>query len=145
MQRSCIEFASMATTSLRSALDSLANSFANGVLEAIRSASIEDLLAESGGGSRRGARSAAPRGSSLPVTRATKSGRLARRSEADIAKAVEQVVATVRKSKGGMRAEEIRKTLNLDVREVPRILKTAVGTKKLKSAGQKRATTYTAR
>lgn len=41
-----------------------------------------------------------------------------------------------------MRAEEIRKFLNLDVREVPRVLKHGVETKKLRSKGTKRATTY---
>jgi len=40
---------------------------------------------------------------------------------------------------------EIKKALGLDRREVPRILKTAVQTKKLKAKGQKRATVYTAR
>jgi hypothetical protein len=44
----------------------------------------------------------------------------------------------------GLRAEEIRKTLRLDVREVPRVLKEGLRTKKLKSKGQKRATVYSA-
>jgi hypothetical protein len=57
---------------------------------------------------------------------------------------VDQVVALVNKSKTGLRSEEIRKTLNLDVREVPRILKTGVQSKKLKAKGQRRATTYSA-
>jgi hypothetical protein len=129
-------------TSLRSALDSLARSFASGVLAAIRAASIDDLLAESGGGARRGA--GRPRGGGTRA-KTTKSGRLARRSAADIAKAVDGVVALVKKSKIGLRSEEIKKALNLDVREVPRILKTAVKTKKLKAKGQKRATVYSAR
>jgi len=131
----------MSSTSLRSALDALAHSFASGVLAAIREASIDDLLAESGGGARRGAR---PRGGGTGA-KTTKSGRLARRSAKDIAKAVDQVVTLVKKSKTGMRSEEIKKALGLDVREVPRILKTAVQTKKLKAKGQKRATTYTAK
>ena len=132
----------MPSTSLRSALDSLAHSFASGVLAAIRAASIDDLLAESGGGARRGA--GRPRGGGTRA-KTTKSGRLARRSAEDIAKAVDGVVALVKKSKTGMRSEQIKKALNLDVREVPRILKTAVKTRKLKAKGQKRATVYTAR
>lgn len=125
----------MATSSLRSALNDLASTFTTGVLAAIRAASIEDLLEESSG-SRRSARAAAP-------TRAVgKGGRLARRSADQIAKAIEQVVSLVKKNKGGLRSEQIRKQLDLDVREVPRILKTAVATKKLKSRGQKRATVY---
>jgi hypothetical protein len=125
----------MSNTSLRAALDSLAQSFTSGVLAAIRAASIEDLLAESGGGKRQGVngRVVAP------------SGRLARRSPEQIAKAVEQVVALVKKSQTGLRAEEIKKALGLDVREVPRILKTGVKTRKLSSKGRKRATVYTTR
>jgi hypothetical protein len=52
------------------------------------------------------------------------------------------VVILVRKNKEGLRSEQIRKALKLDVREVPRILKQGLATKKLKSKGQKRATVY---
>jgi Fic family protein len=71
-----------------------------------------------------------------------KGGRLARRSPADIARALDAVVILVRKSTKGLRSEEIRKALKLDVREVPRVLKEGLSKKKLKSKGQKRATTY---
>ncbi len=54
-------------------------------------------------------------------------------------------MALVKTSKNGMRSEEIRKALGLDVREVPRILKTAVASKKLRARGQKRATEYSVR
>ena len=47
---------SLMSTSLRQRLDDLATTFATGVLHAIRGASIEDLLAESGGGRRVAAR-----------------------------------------------------------------------------------------
>jgi Fic family protein len=67
---------------------------------------------------------------------------LQRRSPADIARALDAVVILVRKSKAGLRSEEIRKALKLDVREVPRVLKEGLAKKKLKSKGQKRATTY---
>ncbi len=108
--------------------------------------SIEELHAESGGG--RGRRAGGGGGGqpdTLRGARTTKSGRLARRSAEQIAKTVDQVVVLVRKSKTGMRSEEIKKALGLDRREVPRILKTAVADKKLKAKGQKRATVYTAR
>jgi hypothetical protein len=138
---------------LRSALDSLANNFASAVLAAIKGASIQELLAESGGGTpRRGP--GRPRGSSTKTTakapRASastpkvkiKGGRLARRSPADIARALDAVVILVRRSTKGLRSEEIRKALKLDVREIPRVLKEGLSKKKLKSKGQKRATTY---
>lgn len=129
--------------SLRSALDALASSFTDGVLQAIRSASIEDLQAESGGRARRGGGTTA--GNAGTRTRTTKSGRLARRSEAEILEAVERVVALVKKSKAGLRAEQIKTALGLQAKEMPRILKTAVGGKKLKKKGQKRATVYLSR
>jgi hypothetical protein len=134
---------------LRSALDSLASTFTDAVLAAIRGASIDDLQAESGGwarsdrGSRR-ARTDGGGGQPAPLAkRAAPKGRLARRSDEQIAKAVDRVVALVKKSKTGLRAEEIKRSLGLDVREMPRILKTALAKKKLKAKGQKRATTYT--
>lgn len=111
-------------------------------------------MAESGGAPRRGP--GRPRGSSTakaapavarasgPAAKKTKGGRLARRSPADIAKALGQIVALVKTKKAGLRSEEIRKALKLDVREVPRVLKEGLAKKKLRSKGQKRATTYTA-
>jgi hypothetical protein len=113
------------STALRSQLDELARSFAEGVLSAIRAASIEELRAESGG-RRRGGDGGG--GQPDPV-----------RMEATLAK----VLAAVRATRGkGLRAEEIRKQLGLDVREVPRVLKEGLRTKKLKAKGQKRATVY---
>ena len=138
----------MPSASLRSALDALAHSFAAGVLAAVRGASIEDLLAESGGGvARRSAGRPGRSGTTSAGARAktTKGGRLARRSAEEIGKAVDQVVALVKQSKTGLRSEEIKKALGLDRREVPRILKTAVQAKKLRAKGQKRATVYSVR
>ena len=143
----------MPNSSLRSALDSLASNFASAVLAAIRGASLDELVAESGGAPRRGP--GRPRGSSTtkaaptaarasaPAAKAKiKGGRLARRSPADIGRALAEVVALVKTKKGGLRSEEIRKALKLDVREVPRVLKEGLSKKKLKSKGQKRATVY---
>ena len=138
---------------LRSALDSLASNFASAVLDAIKGASLQDLHAESGGASRRGP--GRPRGSSTkttataarasaPTAKKTKGGRLQRRGPEEIAKTLAQVVALVKTKKTGLRSEEIRKALKLDVREVPRVLKEGLSKKKLKSKGQKRATTYSA-
>jgi len=128
---------------LRSTLNDLAQSFAESVLAAIKGTSLEELHSE-----RSGARAARPaaRDGEEPTTRTrpgrTKPGRLPRRSPEEIAKAVDLVGKLVKTHPKGMRAEEIRKTLGLDVREVPRILKEGLAKKKLKSKGQKRATTY---
>lgn len=145
----------MPTNSLRFVLDSLAQSFANEVLGAIRGASLEDLVAEThgSGAPRRGP--GRPRGTTRRVTakaaRATgpapskaktKGGRLARRTPEQIAVALASVVSLLKGNKSGLRSEEIRKALKLDVREVPRVLKEGLAKKALKSKGQKRATTY---
>jgi hypothetical protein len=79
---------------------------------------------------------------SSPKAKTTNAGRLARRSAEDVAKAVDQVVALVKQSKTGLRSEDIKKRLGFDRREIPRILKTGLETKKLRATGQKRATTY---
>ena len=129
-------------SSLKSHLESLASSFANGVLAAIRSASLDDLLAESGSARRVRAAGSGEVGAGRA---APKPGRLARRTQEQIEAALTKVVAAVKKSKNGLRAEEIRTQLGLDVREVPRVLKEGLRTKKLKARGQKRATTYSAR
>jgi|SRR5579859_1184260 len=145
MPLASIEFMS----TLRDHLSDLARHFATEVLEAIRSASLDELLAESSGAPRQGpgrprsstkTTPAAPR-ASAPVRKA-KGGRLARRSAADIDKVLVQVVGAVKASKKGLRAEEIKKKLGLQSKELPRILKQGLSTKKLRSKGQKRATTY---
>jgi hypothetical protein len=128
-------------TSLRSQLNELASNFTDGVLAAIRTASIEDLLAESQGGRR----SPGGGGGGQPEL-LRKGGRLARRTQEQIEAVLAKVIAAVRAAGGkGLRAEEIRKELGLDVREVPRVLKEGLRTRKLKAQGQRRATVYSAR
>jgi hypothetical protein len=130
--------------SLRSNLQSLAATFADSVLAAIRGASLEELLTESGSGVRRGP-GRPPKSKAAPsAPRARKPGRLKRRSPADIAKALDQVVALVKGKKDGLRAEQIRAALKMESKEMPRVLKEGLAKKKLKAKGQKRATTYTA-
>jgi len=140
---------------LRNQLSALAATFADAVLAAIRGASLEELVGEAGAGPHRGpgrprsakaARTPAPAAPAAPAKRAPsrKPGRLARRSPEDVAKTLGLVVALVKKHPKGLRSEEIRKALKLDVREVPRVLKDGLTKKALKSKGQKRATVYSA-
>lgn len=90
-------------SSLRSALNALAADFANGILAAIRSASVQDLVAESGGSSRarRSVRADDGGGGAIPVPfrKTRKAGRLARRSAADINAVLTKVVAAVKSSR----------------------------------------------
>ena len=137
------------SNSLRSSIDAAAAVFTSAVLAAIRGASLEELLAQTGGDGRRAARPAAasPTRPTRPArpARARKAGRLQRRSADDIVKALEQVVALVKKSKAGLRAEQIRAQLGMQSKEMPRILKEGVAKKHLRTRGQKRATTYFAK
>jgi hypothetical protein len=135
----------MRVNSLHSRLQSLASSFADDVMAAIRTASLDELVGPVGTSPRRGP--GRPRGGGTsagnPSPAKTKNGRLARRSPEDVAKTLALVVAAIKGTKGkGMRAEEIRTFLKLDVRELPRVLGEGLKTKKLRSKGQKRATTY---
>jgi hypothetical protein len=129
---------------LKSSLEALASSFASSVLDAIKGASLEELLAESGGVPRRGpGRPPASSAVGIPrPVRATRSGRLKRRSPEDIAKSLDQIVALVKTKKTGLRAEQIRTALRMQSKEMPRVLKEGLAKKKLKAKGQKRATTY---
>jgi len=134
----------MRRMSLRSSLNTLAASFADSILDAIRGASLEELLGEARGGARRGP-GRPPKSKAAPAAaapRARKSGRLARRSPEQIAKALDQVVALVKSKKDGLRAEQIRAALKMQSKEMPRVLQEGLSKKKLKSKGQKRATTY---
>jgi hypothetical protein len=133
---------------LRSELSALANGFADAVLAAIRSASLQELLAESGQVPRSGARARTAKGAPRAARSAAPrpkvaGGRLARRSPADIDKALGLVVRALKATRGkGMRSEEIQKSVGLDKRELPRVLRTGVSKKVLRSKGQKRATQY---
>lgn len=133
--------------SLRSQLNELATNFADAIVNAIRGSSLEELLAQTGEGGavRRGP--GRPRGTAQATEgkpRGRKSVRLARRSAEEIAVELDKIVGLVKKSKSGLRAEEIRAALKMQPKEMPRILKEGLATKVLKSKGQKRATTYTA-
>ena len=138
--------------SLRSQLADLAESFTNAVVDAIRGASLDELLAESGAKPRRGApaRAEAPAAtgrsaSAAKPSRTSNSGRLRRRSAEDIAEILDSVVGLVKKHGEGLRAEQIRAELGMQAKELPRVLKEGLSSRKLKSKGQKRATTYFAR
>jgi hypothetical protein len=142
-----------AMSNLKSTIDQLAQSFAAGILEAIRGASLQELLVEGGHGvaAKRGRGSVptktvtthtTPTASASP--RASK-GRLARRSADDVAKVVDLVVDALKKSGAGMRSEELQKALKLSKKEIVRPITQALAARKIKKTGQKRATTYFAK
>jgi DNA invertase Pin-like site-specific DNA recombinase len=140
-------------STLQSRLRVLADTFASGVLEAIRGASLEELVSAPANGRAEGRNgpagrpapgaAASPRQSPSSKS-AKKAGRLPRRSPEDIAKVLAQVVALVKSEKQGLRAEEIRAKLGVQRKEMPRVLKEGIARKQLKAKGQKRSTTYSA-
>jgi hypothetical protein len=137
----------MPNHSLHSTLDSLAQSFASAVLAAIRGASLQELLAEGEAAPRRGP--GRPRASATPIVPVAgrapaPTGRLPRRSPEEIQKTLGAIVTLLKAKKAGLRSEQIRDALELDKRELPRVLGEGLKTKKLKSKGQKRATIYSA-
>jgi hypothetical protein len=133
---------------LHSRISQLASSFVDSVLEAVKSSSLQEIL--DGSGAHRGearapkASSVAPR-AARALAPAPTSGRLPRRSAEDIAKILEVVVSLLGSRKNGLRAEQIRTELNMQAKELPRILKEGLSRKKLRTVGQKRATTYFAK
>lgn len=130
-------------SNLRSRLADLASSFTDSVIDAIRGTSLEELLSESGARGKARQPEASPR--ALPkVTRAAP-GRLPRRSADDIASELDKIVALVQKNRDGLRAEQIRAELGMQAKELPRVLKEGLNSKRLRSKGQKRATTYFAK
>jgi len=145
------------SNALRSTIATLASSFAASVVSAIRGASLEEILSVSGASAsseapRRGPGrprkvtshvAAKPAVAAAAPARKSK-GRLPRRSPAQIAKALAQVVALVKTKKAGLRSEQIRAALHMQPKEMPRVLKEGLTKKVLKSKGQKRSTTYTA-
>jgi hypothetical protein len=148
-------------STLRTQLQDLARSFADQVIGAIRGSSLQELLSPGGGdvssgrkargdtpkafASARAARNAVVEATAASARPARSSGRLPRRSAAEIEATLDKIVALLKKHKEGMRAEAIRVALAMQAKEMPRILKEGLATKKLTSKGQKRATTYFAK
>jgi hypothetical protein len=139
---------------LRSQLDALAATFATQIVAALQGTSLHELGATEGGWGSSGRRARAVAGGggqpdplSVPAgpEKHAKSGRLSRRSAAQIQAALNKIVLLVKTHKAGMRAEQIRAALGMEAKEMPRILKEGVAKKKLSAKGQKRATTYFAK
>jgi hypothetical protein len=141
----------MTSRSLRSTLESLALTFADSVLDALRSAPIDELMGGSAAPAARPARPTRPaRRAAARVARrpravaapapVVRGGRLARRSSEDLERTLGLVVAAVQSN--GMRAEDIQKFLSLDRRELPRVLALGLSKKVLRKTGAKRATKY---
>jgi hypothetical protein len=125
---------------LRKSIHRLAQSFASGVLQAIRDSSLEDILAETTAPKRGPGRPPGKRGPGRPAGSTSK--RLGRRSAKDLAAVTASIVALVSKHPKGLRAEQIRAELGIAKKEWMRPLGLALDSKKLTKKGAKRSTTY---
>ncbi|CAN5298402.1 hypothetical protein BH09MYX1_BH09MYX1_05960 [soil metagenome] len=139
------------STNLRSTIETLASQFVDGILSAMRKAPLEELL--EGGGRQTAARptrpASTPTSSSTPASSASaprakrsRAGRLARRSEGELAKALDDIVNLLRRNPKGLRAEQIRDALSVAAKELPRPLSDGLTSGRLRKSGEKRATTY---
>jgi hypothetical protein len=120
-------------STLRMTLKEIAATFAEGLLEAVRNASLDDIV------------SLARETSSSRPARAKSAGTRHRRSEEDIAATAANILALVKTKKAGLRAEAIRAELGIAQKHWELPLARALATKKLRKSGAKRATTYFAR
>ena len=136
-------------STLRQTIEARAQEFAVAIVQALRSASLDELVSITGGQTAapsRAPRIAAPKENGVTTAApkvAKKAGRLGRRSAEDIASTLANIVAVLAKHPGGLRAEQIKAALNLDTREVPRPIAEGLKSGALKKSGQKRATVYT--
>lgn len=125
------------STQLHATIQKLSDDFASHIVQAIRAMSLEEI-ATLGGGRRGPGRptkaAAAPRHVS--------GGRLKRRSTEDLGKTVDKIVAIVKASKKGINAEGIREALKVPRKVLPRPMKMALASKKIRKKGHKRATMY---
>jgi hypothetical protein len=119
-------------STLHATLESLAKKFAADIVKALRSLSLDDLLAES--------RSAAPRASAN-----AKSAGVKRTRASGSATTVDAIVSELKKHKAGLRAEHLRKALGASKPAFNYYAAKAISEKKIRKTGKKRATTYFAK
>jgi len=130
---------------LQTKIAELAEEFASGVLSAIRSSQLDELMVGAGApAGRRTAAKADREESDAPAAPRAKrrAGRLARRSPEEIDAVVERIVATLKASPAGLRSEQLQKELDIDKREISGPITQALSAKKIRKTGQKRSTTY---
>ena len=129
----------MASSNLRRSIEALAGELAEGVLRALRGATLADFTNGSGAGAI--SRAPASTGAASPKRRAR--GKRVRRSASDLKGAVDKIVATLRAAGArGLRAEVLRKRVGLGRRAMMRPVALAISSKRVRKTGEKRATTY---
>ncbi|HWL89408.1 MAG TPA: hypothetical protein VNO21_26570 [Polyangiaceae bacterium] len=131
---------------LQATIRQLAENFAQGVLDAVRSASLEDIRSHASAAPapvRRGP--GRPRRSAVPVEAppAAKRGRPAKPVSPDVT--VDRIVYLVRKAPQGMRSEDLRARLQLDKIPFRQAAAKAMAANLITKTGEKRSTTFFAK
>ena len=153
-------------TVLKNAIEGLAQQLASGILAAVRSASLDEILSDRGSPAKRGPgrppkavtastpattkkrgrgrppKSASPAASPTAPKKRGKGGRLPRRSPEDIEKVIGSITKALASAGKGLRSEELQKVLKLDKKEITGPIAQALAAKKISKKGEKRATTY---
>lgn len=125
-------------STLKSTIERLATEFALSMIDAIRVASIDELM-ELGA---LGARARSGRPTADVVRKRGRDQRLGRRTGADIGRMLDGIVSLLQKHPEGLRAEQIREALKCQAKELPRPLADGLSEGRISKSGQKRATTY---
>jgi len=136
---------------LKDEISKLSNQFAQGILQAIRTSSLDEILEKDAAAPAKSVR--APRAATskasvsapAPAKARRGGGRLHRRSEEELGAIGDKVIELLKAHAEGLRAEQIRVAIGIDAKELPRPLKDLLASKKIKAKGQKRATTYFAK
>jgi len=127
---------------LQAAIHQLAENFAKGVLEALRSASLDEIHDHAAAPARRGP--GRPRKSVVADVAVVpaKRGRPAKPGRPSADTTVERILYFVRKSPNGLRSEELRARLGLEKVAFRQAAAKAVEAKLITKTGEKRATTF---
>jgi len=131
---------------LHAAIRQLAETFAEGLLRAARSASLEEILQDhpgtparrSPGRPRKSAAKAAP---SVPAKR----GRPAKRNTASAEGSLDRIVDLLRKNPKGLRSEQLRALLKLEKIPFRQAAAKAIEANLITRTGEKRSTTFFAK
>lgn len=131
-------------SALRRAIADLAEQFASQVLAALRTASIFDVAALSGGEKTSRGPGRPRKTAAAPAAEAPARGRRGRkrRTSADLDALGGRIAELVRNTPSGMRAEAIRDALGVARKELPRVITQLLANGSLSKKGQRRATTY---
>jgi len=136
-------------STLHQTIQNQAVQFAEAIVQALRGASLDELVGFTGGAAPQARTAPSPRAAAKPriaVAAAPKAratgGRLGRRSAEDISNTLEQIVSVLSQSSEGLRSEQIQSALGLDKREMPRPLAEGLKSGVISKMGQKRSTTY---